>query len=94
MNSGLLGRWQAMIAEVAPAAGRPRWFAFHGSSWGIAQPAVPAVVAVAASLAGGPGAAAFLTAAVAFLAGPVLLTGTSGRPGADDRQRRRMSAPF
>lgn len=69
VNSVLLGRWQAMIAEVAPAAGRPRWFAFHGSSWGIAQPAVPAVVVVAASLAGGT-----LTAAVAFLAGRVLLT--------------------
>ncbi|MEV0700167.1 MFS transporter [Saccharopolyspora sp. NPDC050389] len=76
VNSVLLGRWQAMIAEIAPAAERPRWFAFHGSSWGIAQPAVPAVVAVAAGIAGGTGAAAFLTAAVAFLAVPLLLTTT------------------
>jgi hypothetical protein len=74
VNSVLLGRWQAMIAEIAPAADRPRWFAFHGSSWGLAQPAVPAVVAVAAGIAGGTGAAAFLTAAVAFLAVPLLLT--------------------
>ncbi|MEU5846526.1 hypothetical protein [Saccharopolyspora shandongensis] len=72
VNSVLLGRWQAMIAEIAPADERPRWFAFHGSSWGLAQPAVPAVVAAA----GGTGAAAFLTAAVAFLAVPLLLTVT------------------
>ncbi|MGW5647218.1 MFS transporter [Saccharopolyspora sp. NPDC003752] len=73
VNSVLLGRWQAMIAEIAPADERPRWFAFHGSSWGLAQPAVPAVVAVAAGVAGGTGAAAFLTATVAFLVVPLFL---------------------
>lgn len=73
VNGVLLGRWQAMIADIAPAADRPRWFAFHGSSWGIAQPAVPAVAALAAGVAGGTGAAAFATAAVAFLTVPLLL---------------------
>ncbi|MFI0410639.1 MFS transporter [Actinomadura sp. 3N508] len=78
VNSVLLGRWQAMIADSAPPADRPRWFAFHGSSWGVAQPAVPAVVAVAAGGAGGTGPAAFLTAALAFLAVPLLLTVAPG----------------
>lgn len=77
VNSVLMGRWQAMLAQIAPADDRPRWFAFHGSSWGVAQPAVSMVVAVAAGIAGGAGAAAFLTAAVAFLSVPPLLTGIS-----------------
>ncbi|MGW1678786.1 MFS transporter [Saccharopolyspora sp. NPDC002376] len=80
VNGVLLGRWLAMIAEIAPVAERPRWFAFYGSSWGIAQPAVPAVVAMAAGVVGSTGGAAFLTAAVAFLAVPVfLIPGRMGR---------------
>lgn len=67
----LLGRWQAMIAEMAPEPDRPRWFAFFGSSWGLAQPAVP----VAAAPAGGTAPAALLTAGAAFLAVPLMLSG-------------------
>ncbi len=66
VDSVLQGRWPALIAEVAPEADRPRWFAFHGSSWGIAQPAVPGLVA----LTGG----AMVTAAGAFLLIPLVLT--------------------
>ncbi len=73
VNSVLLGHWQAMIAQFAPEPDRPRWFAFHGSSWGIAQPAVPAVVAVCAGVTGGTGAAALVTAGAAFLLVPFLM---------------------
>ncbi len=45
----LLGHWPATAADDAPEPDRPRWFAFVGLSWGIAQPAVPAV----AGLTGG-----------------------------------------
>ncbi|MCO6004095.1 MFS transporter [Actinoallomurus purpureus] len=79
VNGVVLGRWQAMIAEAAPEADRTRWFAFFGSSWGIAQPTVPTVVALAAGPAGGTAAAALLTAGVAFLAVPVLLAGPRAR---------------
>jgi MFS transporter len=85
VNSLLLGRWQAMIADLAPPADRPRWFAFHGSSWGIAQPAVPAIVAAAAGGTGGIGNAAFLTAAAALLTVPPLLSAGPDHPGQDDR---------
>lgn len=80
VDSLLIGRWQSMIAEAAPEAERPRWFAFHGSSWGLAQPAVPVLVALGAGVAGGTGPAAMLTAAVAFLAVPALMRvgGTAG----------------
>jgi MFS family permease len=61
----LLGHWQATAAETAPDEDRPRWFAFVGLSWGVAQPAVPGVVGLAAAVAGGT-AAAPLSAAVAF----------------------------
>ncbi|MFB4302660.1 MFS transporter [Actinomadura sp. NTSP31] len=64
-DSALQGRWQALIAEIAPEAERPRWFAFFGSSWGVAQPAVPGL----AALAGG----AMPVAAGAFLLVPLLL---------------------
>ncbi|WP_103963240.1 hypothetical protein [Nonomuraea solani] len=72
-NGILLGRWQALTADAAPEAERPRWFAVQGSSWGIAQPAVPGVVALAGAVAGGLGAAAFLTAGLAFLLVPLAL---------------------
>ncbi len=65
VDSVLQGRWPALIAETAPEADRPRWFAFHGSSWGIAQPAVPGLVA----LTGG----AMVTAGAAFLLVPFVL---------------------
>ncbi|GAA2157322.1 hypothetical protein GCM10009727_67090 [Actinomadura napierensis] len=63
-DSALQGRWQALIAEIAPEAERPRWFAFFGSSWGVAQPAVPGL----AALAGG----AMPVAAGAFLLVPLI----------------------
>ncbi|SNT60221.1 Major Facilitator Superfamily protein [Actinomadura meyerae] len=68
-DSVLQGRWQALIADIAPEPERPRWFAFFGSSWGVAQPAVPGLVALAG--------AAMPVGAVAFLLTPVLLH----RPG-------------
>ncbi|MWA05590.1 hypothetical protein F8568_035560 [Actinomadura sp. LD22] len=61
----LQGRWQALIASIAPERERPRWFAFFGSSWGVAQPAVPGL----AALAGG----AMPVAAAAFLVVPPAL---------------------
>ncbi|MBW8485319.1 MFS transporter [Actinomadura parmotrematis] len=65
----LLGRWQSVVADLAPEAERPRWFAVFGSSWGVAQPAVPAV----AGLLGGGAVAAMATAGAALLAVPGLL---------------------
>ncbi|WP_327537520.1 class I SAM-dependent methyltransferase [Nonomuraea solani] len=47
----LLGRWQALVADAAPESERPRWFAVQGSSWGIAQPTVPGMVAVVGAVA-------------------------------------------
>ncbi|MET8159557.1 MFS transporter [Sphaerisporangium sp. NPDC005289] len=73
VNGVLLGRWMGLIADTAPEAERPRWFAFLGSSWGLAQPAVPGVVALAAGLTGKTGPAPFLTAAAAFLLVPLTL---------------------
>ncbi|WP_433252652.1 MFS transporter [Streptosporangium sp. CA-135522] len=73
VNSVLLGRWQSMISDAAPEAERPRWFAFHGSSWGVAQPLVPPLAALATTLVGAVGAGAFLTAGVAFLLAPLAL---------------------
>jgi hypothetical protein len=70
----LQGHWPAMAADGAPEADRPRWFAFLGLSWGVAQPAVPGVVGLVAGLAGGTASAALLTGGVAFLAVPVVLT--------------------
>ncbi|MEU6745562.1 serine/threonine-protein kinase [Spirillospora sp. NPDC046719] len=76
-DSVLQGRWQALIASIAPEPERPRWFAFFGSSWGVAQPAVPGL----AALAGG----AMPVAAAAFLLVPPILRGTPGRKaGGDD----------
>ena len=65
-GSALLGHWPALAADAAPAADRPRWFAFLGLSWGVAQPAVPGIVGLAAA-ASGSTTAAPLAAAVAFL---------------------------
>jgi MFS family permease len=69
----LLGRWQALVADAAPELERPRWFAFQGSSWGVAQPLVPGLAAASGALAGTTSAGAFWTAAFAFLAVPFFL---------------------
>ncbi|WP_125615513.1 MFS transporter [Actinomadura sp. WAC 06369] len=76
VDSVLQGRWQAVVAETAPEPERPRWFAFFGSSWGVAQPAVPVLVAATG--------AAMATAGAAFLLVPALLgagTAAARRPG-------------
>ncbi|TDD24723.1 MFS transporter [Nonomuraea diastatica] len=73
VNTVLLGRWQSAVADAAPEADRPRWFAFQGSSWGVAQPAVPPLAALAGAAAGAMGAGAFLAAGVAFLMVPFML---------------------
>ncbi|GAA3240685.1 hypothetical protein GCM10020216_066080 [Nonomuraea helvata] len=73
-NGLLIGRWQTLVADSAPEPERPRWFAFQGSSWGVAQPVVPGLAAAFGSLAGTPGAGAFWTAAVAFLVVPLFLS--------------------
>ncbi|WP_218001802.1 MFS transporter [Microtetraspora malaysiensis] len=73
VNGVLLGRWQSMIADAAPERERSRWFAFQGSSWGVAQPAVPPLAALAGGVVGAAGAGAFLTAGVAFLLVPFVL---------------------
>ncbi|MDL4815282.1 MFS transporter [Actinomadura opuntiae] len=78
-DSALQGRWQALIAEIAPEPERPRWFAFFGSSWGVAQPAVPGL----AALAGG----AMPVAGAAFLLVPLVLRGPSCNG------RKRIAAP-
>ncbi|MEU5992110.1 MFS transporter [Spirillospora sp. NPDC047418] len=81
-DSVLMGRWQAMIADFAPEAERPRWFAFFGSSWGVAQSAVPGLVALAGA-AMPIGAAAFLlTPAFLRRAGPA-----RARPSRDGPSR-------
>ncbi len=72
-GSALLGHWPALAAERAPAEDRPRWFAFLGLSWGVAQPAVPVAVGVLARPAGGAATAAPMAAAIAFLGVAVLL---------------------
>jgi MFS family permease len=63
-----VGAIGGLLAAVLLPLG-PRWFAFFGSSWGVAQPAVPGLVALAG--------AAMPVGAVAFLLAPVLLH----RPG-------------
>jgi MFS family permease len=66
-GNALLGHWPALAADSAPPPDRPRWFAFLGLSWGVAQPAVPAVVGTAAAVTGWS-ASASLAAAIAFVA--------------------------
>ncbi|GII52414.1 hypothetical protein Pth03_08030 [Planotetraspora thailandica] len=73
VNSVLLGRWQSTVADAAPELDRPRWFAFHGSSWGVAQPAVPPLAALAGTFVAAAGAGAFLAAGAAFLLVPLAL---------------------
>jgi MFS family permease len=80
-GSALLGHWPATAADQAPVSDRPRWFAFLGLSWGVAQPAVPVVVGLAAAVTGKTGTAAPLTATVAFLA--VSACSLPTRPSAD-----------
>lgn len=75
-GSVLLGRWPAIVADTAPEADRPRWFAFLGLSWGVAQPAVPSLVDLLTGLAEGAGTAALLVAGISFLAVPLGLTAT------------------
>ncbi|WP_433334857.1 MFS transporter [Spirillospora sp. CA-294931] len=76
----LLGRWQALVADSAPEAERPRWFAFHGLSWGVAQPVVPVLAVAAGRVGGGTGTGALLAAGVALLMVPLVL----GARGQDD----------
>ncbi|RJL33179.1 MFS transporter [Bailinhaonella thermotolerans] len=76
----LLGRWTALIADAAPEADRPRWFAFYGSSWGLAQPAVPVAVALATPVLPLPGQAPYALAAAAFLLVPAALRRPAVRP--------------
>lgn len=94
VDSALMGRWQAMIADFAPEPERPRWFAFFGSSWGVAQSAVPGLVALAGA-AMPVGAAAFLlTPAFLRRAGPSVVVeevleegdGAGGPRGANREQ--------
>jgi MFS family permease len=66
-GNALLGHWPALAADAAPEQDRPRWFAFLGLSWGVAQPAVPAVVGAVATVTGWT-ASASLAAAIAFVA--------------------------
>ncbi|WP_214408472.1 MFS transporter [Sphaerisporangium fuscum] len=73
VNAALMGRWPALVAEIAPERDRPRWFAFSGSSWGVAQPLVPGVVALVSTATGNASAPAPLTAAPAFLAISLIL---------------------
>jgi hypothetical protein len=75
-GSSLLGHWPAAAADQAPAQDRPRWFAFLGLSWGVAQPAVPLVVGLAGGAAGAP-----LAASAAFFAVPFILAGGRRSPG-------------
>ncbi|MCW2943848.1 MAG: hypothetical protein JWR24_565 [Actinoallomurus sp.] len=86
-GGALLGHWPAMAADNAPEADRPRWFAFLGLSWGVAQPAVPGTAGLFAGLAGGAATAALLAGGVAFLAVPVLLA-TAGKPSISAVNRR------
>ncbi|TDE59672.1 hypothetical protein E1295_01910 [Nonomuraea mesophila] len=76
VNGVMPGRWQSAVADAAPEADRPRWFAFQGSSWGVAQPAVPPLAAVAGAVTGAMGAGAFLAAGAAFLLVPFILRRT------------------
>ena len=69
-GNALLGHWPALVADAAPEPDRPRWFAFLGLSWGVAQPAAPAVVGVVATVAGWT-ASASLVAAIAFVAAAI-----------------------
>ncbi|MFF5206496.1 hypothetical protein [Streptosporangium sp. NPDC000396] len=73
VNGVLLGRWQALVADRAPETKRPRWFAFHRSSWEVAQPSVPGLATLVGSAAGTIGPVAFLIAGVAFLTVPFIL---------------------
>ncbi|GAA4561495.1 hypothetical protein GCM10023193_24780 [Planotetraspora kaengkrachanensis] len=73
VNGVLLGRWQSSVADAAPELDRPRWFAFQGSSWGLAQPTVPPLAVLAGTFVGAAGAGAFLTAGFAFLLVPLVL---------------------
>jgi hypothetical protein len=79
VDAALLGRWQALVADAAPDGERPRWFAFQGSSWGLATPAVPTLVAAVSLLAGGVATAALVTAGVAFLMVPITLSAGTRR---------------
>ncbi|NUS06721.1 MAG: MFS transporter [Nonomuraea sp.] len=73
VDSVLLGRWQSLVADAAPENDRPRWFAFQGSSWGVAQPAVPPLATLAGTVSGAAGTGAFLAAGIAFLLVPLAL---------------------
>ncbi|MGW7454697.1 hypothetical protein [Streptomyces sp. NPDC054787] len=73
VSSGLLGRWSARVADEAPPPDRTFWFAFHGSSWAVAQPAVPGLVALLGPLLPKTSDAALLIAPLALALSAVLL---------------------
>lgn len=88
VNAVLLGRWPAVVADLAPAEERPRWFAFTGLSWGLAQPAVPGAVALVSTMAGDTAASAPLTAGAAFLLVPIVLAAPVRMPSGGVRPFR------
>lgn len=91
--SMLLGHWPAMVADIAPPADRPRWFAFLGLSWGLAQPAVPGVIGLTAGLVAGPGTAALLVGGVAFSVVPPVLAMARGSAASGTRQAGTVPPP-
>ncbi|MFF2185098.1 MFS transporter [Streptomyces sp. NPDC058155] len=82
-SASLLGEWSARVADHAPAPDRTLWFAFHGSSWAVAQPAVPACVALLAPVVPDASDAALLVAPAALALSAILLlfTATPGVRG-------------
>ncbi|MGW1761148.1 MFS transporter [Streptomyces mirabilis] len=73
VSSRLLGGWSARVADQAPPPDRTFWFAFHGSSWAIAQPAVPGLAALLSPLLPKTSDAALLIAPLALALSAVLL---------------------
>ncbi|MFD5778892.1 MFS transporter [Streptomyces sp. NPDC126933] len=66
VSAALLGEWSARVADQAPPPDRTLWFAFHGSSWAVAQPVVPACVVLLAPVAPDAFDAALLVAPAAL----------------------------
>lgn len=67
-GGALLGHWPTLAAEAAPVRDRPRWFAFLGLSWGVAQSVVPVAVGLTGGTAAAPlgASAAFAVALIAL----------------------------
>jgi MFS family permease len=69
----MAGLWSGLVADAAPPADRPRWFAIHGSSWGIAQVLVPWPVAGLIALDNPPLRSAGVVAAAGMAAAAAAL---------------------